>query len=415
MTVFRDRRRDNRWSYEFQLDGRRYQGVCDNEDSTPCRSKGQAIEAESRRRKQVRIEAGMAKSGIVPGGFLLAQALDLHLESLVDCSESHRLSVTRITAELLTWFGIDRTVGTIGKEDVTAYRSAAVAQKRRVWIGGPRKRRPEDFENPRLWKELDRPISASEVNHKLDLLRCALDAAHKVRDPMTGHSALPFPPEVPPVFAPKRQPTPMPEAELDARLAVAMPWTVDAAMLGRLFGCRAKEALRVGRRHIDRQERCLRFKGAETKSGRDEALYGGEAGWDLLLRLEAQALRRGQENLVTWPGIQWARRCSLGRWPADDTVDETTGRSVWQPLKSVRRSWRTSSAAAGVEAPHRFHDTRAAYISDVARLGSSTITKNLARHSSMATTEGYIGVVAQDLPQAADEAARRRARLKVVK
>jgi hypothetical protein len=114
--------------------------------------------------------------------------------------------------------------------------------------------------------------------------------------------------------------------------------------------------------------------------GRDEALYGGEAGWELLLRLEAQARRRGQENLVTSPGIKWGRRCSLGRWPEDDTMDETTGRSVWQPLKSVRRSGRTSVAAAGVEAPHRFYDTRAAYISDVARLGSSTITSNLARH-----------------------------------
>ena len=415
MTVFRDRRRDNRWSYEFQLDGQRYQGVCDNEDGTPCRTKGDATEAESRRKKQIRAEAGMARSGIVPGGFLLAQALDLHLESLVDCSESHRLSVTRITGELLGWFGIDRAVATIGSQDISAYRACAVAQKRKVWVGGPRRPTPEEQDDPRLWKILDRPISASEVNHRLDLLRCALAAAHKVRDPLTGHSALPFPPDVPPVFAPKRRPTPMPEAELDARLAVAMPWTVDAAMLARLFGCRANEALRVGRRHIDRQERCLRFKGTDTKSGRDEALYGGEAGWELLLRLEAQARRRGQENLVTWPGIKWARRCSLGRWPDDATLDETTGRSVWQPLKSVRRSWRTSVAAAGVEAPHRFHDTRAAYISDVARLGSSTITKNLARHASMATTEGYIAVVAQDLPEAAAEAARRRVNLKVVK
>lgn len=33
----------------------------------------------------------------------------------------------------------------------------------------------------------------------------------------------------------------------------------------------------------------------------------------------------------------------------------------------------------------------------------------------MATTEGYIAVVVQDLPEAAAEAARRRTRLKVVK
>lgn len=72
----------------------------------------------------------------------------------------------------------------------------------------------------------------------------------------------------------------------------------------------------------------------------------------------------------------------------------------------MRRSWRTSIAAAGVEVLHRFHDNRAAYITDVARLGSSAITKNLARHASMATTEGYTGLVDQDPPRR-----RRRRRL----
>jgi hypothetical protein len=43
------------------------------------------------------------------------------------------------------------------------------------------------------------------------------------------------------------------------------------------------------------------------------------------MRLEAEALRRRPEKLVTWPGMEWARRCSLGRWPTDNTVDGKTG------------------------------------------------------------------------------------------
>jgi hypothetical protein len=42
---------------------------------------------------------------------------------------------------------------------------------------------------------------------------------------------------------------------------------------------------------LDHQERCLRFLGSETKSGRDEPLDGGKEGWKLLQHLETQARR----------------------------------------------------------------------------------------------------------------------------
>lgn len=416
MTVFRDKRRNNRWSYEFQIDGERHQGTCDNDDGTPSRSKGEAQEAEAREKKLVRAQGGMARSGIVRGGFLLSQAITLHVQTLeADGSASHLASVRRIAAGLVRFFGPACRVVEIDQIRADEYRTFTVAQRRRVWIGGPRKPTPEDDANPRLWKELDRPISASEVNHRLDVLRCALNRAHKVRDPFTGQSALPFPPEIKPVFEPTRTPTPMPEAELEARMEAAPPWTVEAALLARLFGCRLTEVAKAELRHLDHENRCLRFRGEETKSGRDEALHGGAEGWALVEGLAHQARRRGQTRLITWPGIGWARRVSRGVVPADDVTDTTTGLSVWRPLKSVTTSWKGSAERAGIENPHRFHDVRAAYISAIDRVASATITRLLARHASMATTQKYIGVDGGELAEAADVAAKRRAKLKVVK
>ncbi|MBP6770271.1 MAG: hypothetical protein KA171_21010 [Reyranella sp.] len=415
MSVFRNKQRGNQWAYDFVIGGERFRGYCLKPDGTPATKRSEAADAEGRVRAAAKAGQGMAKSGIRPGGYLLAQALTHHIARQVDSSASHGASVRRIVGELLRFFGPGRPIVEIDAPNVEAYRAFAVAQKRKVWIGGPRKIAEADHGNPRLWRELDRPRSASEVNHCLDVLRCALDIAHKTQDPMTGHSALPFPPVVSPVFEVKRVPTPMPEAELASRIEAAPPWTQEAALLARFFGCRLSEALTMGLRHIDHQARCLRLLGGGTKSGRDEPLHGGEIGWALVLQLEAQARRRGQTHLVTWPGLKATRRMRLGEAPADDAVDPVTGRSIWGPLKSIRKSWNTSAKAAGVDHPHRYHDVRAAYITDIDRVAGATATRLLARHASMSTTQKYIGLDDQELAGAANRAAKRRAKLKVVR
>ena len=415
MSVFRNKQRGGQWAYDFVIGGERFRGYCLNPNGTPATKRSEAADAEGRVRAAAKASQGMAKSGIRPGGYLLAQALNHHIARQVDSSASHVASVRRIVSELLRFFAPGRPIAEIGAPEVEAYRAFAVAQKRKVWIGGPRKITEADHGNPRLWRELDRPRSASEVNHCLDVLRCALDIAHKTQDPMTGHSALPFPPTVAPVFEVKRSPTPMPEGELASRLEVAPPWTQEAALLARYYGCRLSEALTLTTRHIDREARCLRLLGAATKSGRDEPLHGGEVGWELVLRLEAQARRRGQVHLVTWPGVRAARRLRLGEVPDDTAVDPKTGRSIWAPLKSIRKSWNTSAEKAGVDQPHRYHDLRAAYITDIDRVAGATTTRLLARHASMSTTQKYIGLDGKELAGAADRAAKRRAGLKVIK
>lgn len=407
MTVFRDKRRKNRWSFEFWLDEVRHQGVCKRPDGTYVRDKGQAIEAEAAARARARAKQGIAKSGIRPGAYTFAQGLLRHIsQTSVDASESHIKSMQRISTELLRWFGAETPVVDIGDDKTNEYRTWCAEQHRRVWLGGPRKMTDADFDNPKLWKELEQLRSPSEVNHCLDLLRCALHAAHNTRDPQTGERMLPFPPDVKPVFDPGHDPRPMPETELAARLGKAPAWVVDGAQLVRYFGLRLREALRLGPHHLDHENRCLRLRGHETKSGKDQALYGGREGWIVARWLARKAIRRGQTHLVTWPGPAWHKKLRKGETPPTD---------AWRPLKTIRRAWRDTIEAAGIEQPHRFHDVRAAYITNIAKMGSSTITKGLARHASMATTERYIKVVDDSFAKAADEATRRRGRLKVVR
>jgi integrase len=407
MGVYRDKLRDNRWCYEFQVAGQRHRGVCRTSDGSYVKSKGDATLAEAAARKKVKADQGVAKNGIQPGAYTLAMALDRHIgKTGIDSGASHIASLNRIASEMLGHFGLHRAVVDIGADDVEGYRKFLAAQKRKVWKGGPRKMTGADLDNPRLWKKLDKLRSASEVNHCLDFLRSALRGVHKMRDPRTGVSMLPFPPEIEPVFETERDPTPMSEAEFRARLHDAPSWVVDAANLAWWFGLRNTEALTLELRHLDYENHCLRLMGAETKSGKDQAVYGGREGWIIARWLARKARRRRQKFLVTWPGRHWFKKARRGEAVPDD---------AWQPLKTIRRSWTDTIDRAGIENPRRFHDLRAAYITNAAKLGSSALTKGLARHASMATTERYIGVARNDLAEAANLAAERRSRLRVVK
>lgn len=405
MTVFRDKRRNNRWAYEFELSKERYQGICKSTEGIHARTKAEALEAEADARRRARAEQGMARSGVRPGAYLLSQAILRHIGNQVDSSASHVDSLKRVARELIQFFGVDRAVVDLTADDIGDYREFSGKQHRRVWVGGPRKLKDGDEDNPRLWKVLPSLRSASEVDHTLDCLRSALKIAHCTRDPLTGQPMLPFPPDVPSVHVPKRTPRPMPDEELSARLSEAPSWVVDAAMLARLFGLRLTEALIVERRHLDHEYQAILFQGEENKSGHDRRKFGGEAGWALLQRLAEQARQRSQERLVTWPGPKWIKKLRKGEIPPKD---------VWRPLKTIRRAWKNTIERAAIEQPHRFHDVRAKYITHVALLGSATLTKELAGHASMATTERYISVTSADLRKLADRATK-GLRLKLVK
>jgi integrase len=281
-------------------------------------------------------------------------------------------------------------------EDVEAYRKFAAVQTLRKWIGGPKK---ETYSPSRgLWKDTGRPRSKREVNNYLKCLRALLAIGERTRDPMTRLPVVDVAPEIRLYKMPRRMPRPITDDELHDRLDNAKPWTREAAELARLFGLRLTEALALQLRHIDRETQGLRFEAGDTKSGNDEWAFGGAAGWQLLLDLERKARQRGQVFLVTWPGPK--------KWRAWLQGQEVSN-SDWRPLKGITRSWKTSARAAGIEQPRRFHDVRARYITEVAKVQPAA-AQDAARHQDSSTTALYIKLAAGEIRQAVALAVAKR-------
>jgi hypothetical protein len=119
------------------------------------------------------------------------------------------------------------------------------------------------------------------------------------------------------------------------------------------------------------------------------------AGWHLLEKLSHQAVARGQTYLVTWPGPKYFRHFLAGR---------EVPREAWVPLQGIARSWRTTIRRAGIEEPHRFHDVRARYVTEVAKV-------------QPATTALYIRLATNEISDAVSQAVARRrpSKLKAVR
>ena len=400
MSVFRRKDRGGAWFYRFEKDSEEYKAKCLNLDGTPARTKTEARVAETRALEAVtkKRTAALTYQGQAAfrGGFTLAQAFSAHGNSLKQASIKHQAAFRRHAREALQFFGWDIAVTEIREERIQEFLEAATKVKRRIYLGGQREIEPADFENPRLWKELDKTRSESELNHLMNALRSALTAAHRVRDSITGASALPFPPRVPAVKIPKRQPTPMREEERAKRYEAAPPWVKDAMDLMRYFGLRVSEALGLQiSKHVDFKMKRITFRGEEVKGGDDEHARGGERGWTILERLVSQARARRTDFLVTYPGIRHAKAMIAGK-PLPANVE-------WRRVKSIRTAW--IATAEGIDKPRRAHDLRAAYVTELGRghMGPDE-WRRAARHKSIETTLRYSDPEEADLDAAVERA-----------
>lgn len=409
MTVYQNWQRGGEWRYSFYVFKKRHHGPCLDQDGKPVTSKRDAKAARDREKVAARQRHNLARSGIRAGNFTLAQAAVRHLvkkEGKTDF-ENHKRYVREIKA-----FGNFRggaiAMRDIGQEDCDAYAAFAAKQTLKKWIGGHRRKPTGTAADDRYWKDTGKARSKREVNNYLKCLRSLFAIADKTRDPITKQPVIDGLPEIPLFKMPKRLPRPIGDDELSARLEAAPPWAQDKGELARLFGLRLGETTIVSRRHIYRPTQGLRFDAGETKSGNEELVHGGEAGWQLLQRLEAQAIERGQEHLVTWAGPKYWRAHLRG---------EEVPREAWRPVKSIKRSWKTTIKAAEIDNPHRFHDVRAQYVTEVARVMPAA-AQDAARHQDPSTTAMYIKLASMEIRDAVAQAVARRAirpKFKVVK
>jgi hypothetical protein len=420
MTVYFKKSRQ-RWSYDFRLNGQRYEGYCDHpETGAPAQNRREAKDYEADVRKAARQSQALARSGLRRDAYSLNMAAVLYLQrKKLDAPTDYDNQVSYVREirafedpEGHDYAGGHKAFVDVTDEDNEAYRKHLMTRTKKVWTGGPKRKRDAPGAE-RFWKETGKPLAPRQVNKHLTALKALFTIATKTRDPVTRQPVLDAEPEIRLLRVPKRIPRPIPDEELEARMEAMPQWARQAAELSRLFGLRRGEAFWAGRRHIDRSTSNemlgLRFGPGETKSGNEEIAWGGDAGTKLLLELEQQAIERGMENLITWPGPREVHNFRAGR---------TMPKDCRRPLKSVRTSWTNSIKRAAIEHPHRFHDVRARFVTEVAKVMPAA-AQDAARHQDPSTTALYIKLADSEVRDAVAQAnarcPKKSAKLKVVK
>lgn len=409
VSVYPNKQRGKVWSYDFWLNGVRHRGYCVDDKGQPAKNRTEAKAIEEAVRYQARQGQATARSTVRAGDYAIAQAQAALLKRVVDRRRKpeHVANIRLWGDHIMLFFGPETPFRSLTQKRVDEYVVHVGAEPVKKWLGGTRKPGPGDAARAELWRPTGKTRSKRQINNYLKHLRKLLAGAAKVKDPVTRQPVLTQDPELVVELerVPRRKPRPMTDAELGKRLAELTPWVRDVAELSRLFGLRLSEALKLEIRHIDAEWKALFFRGEETKSGHDEHAHGGTAGWQLLQRLKRQAIVRGLQRLVSWPGPIHVRAHLAGR---------KVPKGCWQPLKSLSNSWRKSAERAGVEDPHRFHDVRARYITTVAQADKAS-TKQAARHQDPATTDLYISVADEEVQKAVAKAVARRPKVKAAK
>lgn len=401
VTVFQNKQRGKAWSYDFWLNGVRHRGYCLDDNGQPVTTRTAAKASEEQVRVAARQGQAAGRSTVRAGDYALVQAQAALLKRVVDRKRkaSHVDNIRLWGDHILLFFGPETPFRALSQKGIDEYVVHVSSETVKKWLGGNRKPTAADLKKPELWRDTGNVRSKRQVNNYLKHLRKLLEGAAKVKDPVTRQPVLSQDPplEIELEKVSRRKPRPMTDRELADRRAHLTPWAADVAELSRLFGLRQSEALTLERRHIDREVKGLFFRD-ETKSGNDEHAYGGAEGWKLLQRLERQAVARGQQRLITWPGRQHVRAFLAGKRVPKDS---------WEPLKTLSGSWRKSAGRAGVADPHRFHDVRARYVTAVAQADRSA-AKQAARHQDPATTDLYIQVADEEVRAAVTKAMAQR-------
>lgn len=394
MTVFFDPRLQV-WRYNVTRQGVRHQGYCRLADGSPAKNKREATACEAAALQRIAIAPKIPAAGALT----IAQAAAALRPAWE--RQARAPHIKGRVKEILRYFGPAKAMAEISQADVDDYIQFCYAQPIRVWRGGPAKD-PLAPAHAHLWADTGRRRTPATVNLYLEILRQIVSRAAKTIDPITRELALKNPPNVPKQRTPKRKARPAPDAVITQVLGEAPPHLYDAALLALCFGFRRGEAFGLKRRNIDHDARGVRLYAEDVKDDEDVFLAASDFAWDLLMQLDEQAEDRGQAHLVTYRQT---------RKTAEDQAAEP-----WRPIKSPKRAWRRIMDL--VEAKHgaryRFHDLRAAFITQVALNASPAAAQAAARHSEYRTTEGYVEV-ADAIRRSAAEAATDRPSLRAIK
>lgn len=380
----------NRWTFDFQYQGKRFQGYCLDATGSAVTSKSAARQAEGVAKRR----AAMAPKVADPRDVTLAQVVaELQTRWVKEASWPDKQRQAR---EIVAFFGPATAMREIDQDRLRAYTDFALAQPVKVWIGGPGKDREDDALRS-FWKDTGRTRGPATVNRYLSLVRQILGRAGEMRD-MDGKPVLDFLPQVKELAELKRRARPAPEPVLAIALDKLPPHARDAVILTLYFGFRKGEVFGLEIPQVDFTANGIWLAAEDVKDSEDAFLPGAPAAMAYLRQLVEQAQARGVRRLITY------RRHPNSKKPG-----------TWKPIAGARTAWKRVMDEIEKETGRRYrwHDLRAAYITHVALTAGPVAAQRLARHSDYETTRAYIEV-ADDVMRGGAKSAAKRPALKLI-
>ena len=360
----------NKWRFHFQLNGRRKTGYCvDPRTGEAATSKAGADRAERAARAVLEQEFNDRSTPVTTAEYTLGEAFVPYCAKKE--GKANWENERGYVAEILQHFGPNRPLTEINDTKIWEYIGWARKQPIMIYVCGKKSRAQMAA---RSGRKLFRPIKSgrrrtnSTINRYLNALREALRMAHETRDP-TGRRLLRYRPNVPDLDEPAHLPRPIPDAVLQDILAVAPPHLADGAELARNLSMRKAEVFALTIDQVDTENRGIWLAAEKTKADRAEFIHANGAAMALLERLIAQARVRKTKFLLTY---------------------QHGKNGKWQQVKDPKRAWKTAQRRAGVEAPYKFHQIKAAHVSQVAMKSGSRAAQKAGRHANASTTERYI-------------------------
>lgn len=388
MTVFFDEERQ-RWRYDFQLEKARYARECLDASGNPVASKRAAQECENEARRLARISPKLIRAS----DLTFAQVMN-------DLSEIWQKEPgwddrRRKVSELVAFFGAETAMRDIDGARIQDYIAFALRQPLRVWKGGPAHRDGKERWAPHPSGKTRAPAT---VNRYLPLLRAAFKRAYNTRDPLTRERAVDELPAIAELQEMKHKARPVPDDVLSDVIETLPAHVVEALRATLFFGFRRNEIFRLKIHNVDFDARGIRLDAQDVKNKTDAFIPGSSHAMQFMAQLVDQARDRRSTYLITWTPYRDEKKRAAAKW---------------HPIKSPKTAWRTAMAA--IEKTHgrrwRWHDIRAAYITQVAIMSGAMAAQKLARHHDFATTQGYVEV-ADDVMRAAAETASDRPALR---
>lgn len=380
MTIFFEAKRD-RWTYDFIKGGKRYRGNCLDAHGQPVTSKSAAKQAEGVEKRRVEMEPKVAK----PGELTVAMAITALTP--VWRQQANWFARKIQLRAIIAFFGADTAIAAIDQARVDDFTTQIRTTPMMAWKGGP-KRDPAADENSSYWVQTDKLRSIATINLYLGTLRQVFDRAAAHRDPATGLPVFAWLPTVKDLRRPKRRGRPMPDQVSGEIMSIMPPHVVDAMMLTAMFGFRRGEAFSLKRTAIDWDNGGIRLLAEEVKDDEDAFLPASQFAMGYLWCLDMEADARGVKELITFQRSKGA---------------------AFKAIKRPKAAWKRAQAYMEKQYGRvwRWHDLRAAFITNVALNSGGVVAQSLARHSEFSTTQGYIEVADEMRRIAADRVSDR--------